>query len=130
LSSLLIIWISKQLANLSHAMKGACLGKGHQVTLLSMSIMSHTPKHISQFYNNPFQSLPMSECMSRYYDLVIRRSPKIGLHGNTKTILVVWMARPFIKGTLFNSHPIPKGYAIVHVDKVKPGHRRSKLEYP
>jgi hypothetical protein len=71
LSSLLIIWISKQLASLFHAMKGACLGKRHEVTLLSMSIMSHTPKHISQFYNNPFQSLPMSECMSKYYDLVI-----------------------------------------------------------
>jgi hypothetical protein len=40
------------------------------------------------------------------------------------------MARPFVEGTLFNSHPIPKGYAIVHVDRVKPGHCRSKLEYP
>jgi hypothetical protein len=40
------------------------------------------------------------------------------------------LARPFVEGTLFNSHPIPKGYAIVHVDRVKPGHRRSKLEYP
>jgi hypothetical protein len=37
---------------------------------------------------------------------------------------------PFVDGTLFNSHPIPKGYAIVHVDRVKPDHRRSKLEYP
>jgi hypothetical protein len=40
------------------------------------------------------------------------------------------LARPFVKGTLFNSHPIPKGYAIVHMDRVKPGRRRSKLEYP
>jgi hypothetical protein len=40
------------------------------------------------------------------------------------------LVRPFVKETLFNSHPIPKGYAIVHVDRVKPGHRRSKLEYP
>jgi hypothetical protein len=47
LSSLLIIWISNQLVSLFHAMKAACLGKGHEVTLLSMSIMSHTPKHIS-----------------------------------------------------------------------------------
>jgi hypothetical protein len=39
------------------------------------------------------------------------------------------LARPFIEGTLFNSHPVPKGYAIVHVDRVKPGYRRSKLEY-
>jgi hypothetical protein len=34
-----------------------------------------------------------------------------------------------LKG-LYNSHPIPKGYGIVHVDRVKPGHHRSKLEYP
>jgi hypothetical protein len=27
--------------------KGTCLGKGHEVTLLSMLIMSHTPKNIS-----------------------------------------------------------------------------------
>jgi hypothetical protein len=48
LSLSLIIWTSKQLASLFHAMKDACLGKGHEVTLLSMSmIMSHTPKHIS-----------------------------------------------------------------------------------
>jgi hypothetical protein len=40
------------------------------------------------------------------------------------------LARPFIEETLFNSHPIPKGYAIVHVDRIKHGHRRSKLEYP
>jgi hypothetical protein len=40
------------------------------------------------------------------------------------------LARPFVEGTLFNSHPIPKGYAIVLVDRVKNGHRRSKLEYP
>jgi hypothetical protein len=63
LSLSLIIWISKQLVSLFCTMKGACLGKGHEVTLLSMSIMSHTPKHISQFDNNPFQWLPMSECM-------------------------------------------------------------------
>jgi hypothetical protein len=40
------------------------------------------------------------------------------------------LASPLVEGTLFNSHPIPKGYAIVLVDRVKPGHRRSKLEYP
>jgi hypothetical protein len=34
-----------------------------------------------------------------------------------------------VEGTLFNSHPIPKGYAIVLVDRVKPDHRRSKSEY-
>jgi hypothetical protein len=37
--------------------------------------------------------------------------------------------KPFVEGTLFNSHPIPKEYAIVLIDKVKPGHHRSKLEY-
>jgi hypothetical protein len=57
LSSMLIIWISKQLVRLFRAMKGACMGKGHEVTLLSLlimshnlfakKIMSHTPKHIS-----------------------------------------------------------------------------------
>jgi hypothetical protein len=40
------------------------------------------------------------------------------------------LARCFIQGTLFNSHPIPKGYVIVLMDMVKPGHCRSKLEYP
>jgi hypothetical protein len=40
------------------------------------------------------------------------------------------LARPFAEVTLFNSHLIPKGYAIVHVDRVKLDHRRSKLEYP
>jgi hypothetical protein len=45
-------------------------------------------------------------------------------------IVAYVLARPFIEGTLFNSHQIPKGYAIVYVDKVKPGHDRSKLEYP
>jgi hypothetical protein len=40
------------------------------------------------------------------------------------------LARPFVEGTLFNSHPIPKRYAIVLMDKVKPGHCRSKLVYP
>jgi hypothetical protein len=39
------------------------------------------------------------------------------------------LARPFIEADLFNSHPIPKGYVIVHVDRVKPGLHRSKLEY-
>jgi hypothetical protein len=39
------------------------------------------------------------------------------------------LTKPFVEGTLFNSHPIPMGYDIVHVDRVKPGHRRSKLEY-
>jgi hypothetical protein len=38
-------------------------------------------------------------------------------------------AKPFVEGTLFNSHPIPKEYAIVLVEKVKSGHHRSKLEY-
>jgi hypothetical protein len=40
------------------------------------------------------------------------------------------LASPLIEGTLFNSHPIPKGYAIVLVDRVKPDHCRRKLEYP
>jgi hypothetical protein len=53
------------------AMKGTCLGKGHEVTLLSVLIMSHTHKHISQFYNNLFQSLPMSACMSKCCNPVI-----------------------------------------------------------
>jgi hypothetical protein len=39
------------------------------------------------------------------------------------------LARPFVEGTLFNSHPIPKGYAIVLVHRVKSGHRRRKMEY-
>jgi hypothetical protein len=53
-SSLLIIWISKKLINLFHAMKGVCLGKGHKVTLLSLSrggvwlalivVLSHFPE--------------------------------------------------------------------------------------
>jgi hypothetical protein len=79
LSLPLTIWISKQLVSLFCAMKGTCLGKRHNVTLLSMSIMSHTPKHISQFYDNPFHWLYMSECMSKCYDPVIQRSPKTGL---------------------------------------------------
>jgi hypothetical protein len=45
-------------------------------------------------------------------------------------IVAYGLVRPFVEGTLFNSHPISKGYAIVHVDKVKPGHHRSKLDYP
>jgi hypothetical protein len=45
--SSLIIWISKQLVSLVRAMKGAYLEKGHEVTLLSISIMSLTPKNIS-----------------------------------------------------------------------------------
>jgi hypothetical protein len=40
------------------------------------------------------------------------------------------LARPFVEETLFNSHPIPKGYAIVLVGRVKLHHHRSKLEYP
>jgi hypothetical protein len=40
------------------------------------------------------------------------------------------LAKPFIEEALFNSHPIPKGYAIVLVDRVKHGHCRNKLEYP
>jgi hypothetical protein len=103
LSSPLIIWISKQLVRLFCAMKGACLGKGHEVTPLSLLIMSHTPKHISQFYNNPFPWLPMSKCMSRYYDPVIRKSLKTGLQGNTETILVVgYIFKLWIKMQVFN----------------------------
>jgi hypothetical protein len=45
-------------------------------------------------------------------------------------IVAYGLAKPFIEEALFNSHPIPKGYAIVRVDRVKPGHHRSKLEYP
>jgi hypothetical protein len=102
-SSLLIIWISKQLARLFRAMKSTCLGKGHEVTLLLMSIMSHTPKHISQFYNNPFQLLPMSECMSKCYDPVIRRSLKTALKGNIKTISVAgYVFKSWIRIQVFN----------------------------
>jgi hypothetical protein len=36
-------------------------------------------------------------------------------------IVVYGLARPFIEGTLFNSHPIPMGYAIVLMDRVKHG---------
>jgi hypothetical protein len=103
LSSPLIIWISKQLIILIHAMKGACLGKGHKATLLSMLIMPRTPKHMSQFYNNPFQSLPMSECMFKCYDPVIQRSPKTELQGNTETILVVgYVFKLWIRMQVFN----------------------------
>jgi hypothetical protein len=42
-------------------------------------------------------------------------------------IVAYGLIRPFIEGTLFNSHPIPIGYAIVLVDMVKPSHHRSKL---
>jgi hypothetical protein len=45
-------------------------------------------------------------------------------------IVAYGLARPFADGTLFNSHPITEGYAIVRVDRVKPGHHRSKQEYP
>jgi hypothetical protein len=45
-------------------------------------------------------------------------------------IVAYGLVGPFVQETLFNSHPLPKGYAIVHMDRVKPGHRRSKLEYP
>jgi hypothetical protein len=103
LSSLLIIWISKQLASLFRAMKVACLGTVHEITLLSMSIMSHTPKHISYFYNNPFQSLPMSECMSKCYDAIIQRSPKTRLQGNSKTISVAgYVIKLWIRTQVFN----------------------------
>jgi hypothetical protein len=44
--------------------------------------------------------------------------------------VVYGLTRPFVEGTLFNSHPIPKGYAILLVDRVNPDHRRIKLEYP
>jgi hypothetical protein len=44
-------------------------------------------------------------------------------------IVAYGLARPLVEGNLFNSHPISKGYAIVLVVRVKPGHRRSKLEY-
>jgi hypothetical protein len=44
-------------------------------------------------------------------------------------IVAYGLARPFVEGTLFNSHPIPKGYAIVLVHRVKSGHRRRKMEY-
>jgi hypothetical protein len=44
-------------------------------------------------------------------------------------IVAYWLAIPFVEGTLFNSHPIPKGYAMVLMDRVKSGHRSSKLEY-
>jgi hypothetical protein len=34
------------------------------------------------------------------------------------------LAEPLDEGTLFNSHPIPKGYAIVLVYRVKPDYHR------
>jgi hypothetical protein len=104
LSSLLIMWISKQLVSLFHVMKGACLGKGHRVTLLSMPmITSHIPKHISQFYNNLFQWLPMPECISKYYNPIIRRSLKTGLQGNTEIISVVgYVFKLWIRMQVFN----------------------------
>jgi hypothetical protein len=40
-------------------------------------------------------------------------------------IVAYELARPLVERTLYNSHSIPKGYAIVHVDRVKPSHRRS-----
>jgi hypothetical protein len=53
-------------------------------------------------------------------------TPVLGIRIIVKNGLV----SPLVEGTLFNSHPIPKGYAIVLVDRVKPNHSRSKLEYP
>jgi hypothetical protein len=44
-------------------------------------------------------------------------------------IVAYELARPLVEGTLFNSHPIPKRYAIGLEDRAKPDHRRSKLEY-
>jgi hypothetical protein len=44
--------------------------------------------------------------------------------------VVYGLANPLVEGTLFNFHPIPKGYAIVRVDRVKHDHHRRKLEYP
>jgi hypothetical protein len=37
-------------------------------------------------------------------------------------IVAYGFPKHFIEVTLFNSHPIPKVYAIVLVDRVKPGH--------
>jgi hypothetical protein len=44
-------------------------------------------------------------------------------------IVAYKLDNPLVEGTLLNSHQIPKGYAIVLVDRVKPDHLRSKLEY-
>jgi hypothetical protein len=60
---------------------------------------------------------------SKYCRLV---TPILGI---PRTV-VYGLASPLVEGTLFNSHPIPKGYAIVRVDRVKPDHHRRKLEYP
>jgi hypothetical protein len=49
--------------------------------------------------------------------------------GITRTV-AYRLVSPLVEGNLFNSHPIPKEYAILLVDRVKPSHRRSKLEYP
>jgi hypothetical protein len=69
--------------------KGRLSGKGTRGhTTFNVDYVTYT-KHISQFYNNPFQWLSMSECMFKCYDSVIRRSPKTELQGNTETILVV-----------------------------------------
>jgi hypothetical protein len=71
-----------------------------------------------------------SSCASRTDDLEESKecrlvTPVLGIQ---KTV-AYGLARPLVEGNLFNSHPIPKGYAIVLVDRVKPGHHRSKLEY-
>jgi hypothetical protein len=40
------------------------------------------------------------------------------------------LGKPLVEGSLFNTQLIPKGYAVVHLDNVKDGHHRSKLEFP
>ncbi|GJN06878.1 hypothetical protein PR202_ga24648 [Eleusine coracana subsp. coracana] len=39
------------------------------------------------------------------------------------------LAKPLVKGTLFRDHPIPKGYAMVHLVSVKHDHRKRKLDH-
>jgi hypothetical protein len=51
--------------------EGRMFGKGTRGhTTFNVDYVTYTRAH-SQFYNNPFQSLPMSACMCRYYDPVM-----------------------------------------------------------
>jgi hypothetical protein len=77
LSSLLIIWISKQLASLFRAMKDVCLGKGHEVTLLSMLIIQQahfTRGHIhpSTFHNSTTIHFSNSLCQNACPNVTIQ----------------------------------------------------------
>jgi hypothetical protein len=84
---------------------------GHHSSCASGIVIENDDNHY------PIDDLEESkECMLVMPMLGIPRTVAYGL------------VRPFVEETLFNSHPIPKGYAIVHVHTVKPSYRRSKLE--